>query len=137
MASDNPTRGTRFPDGMEDEFTDYRDEKDMNNAEALRELVRTGLSEKRADPLDDRPDGLVAGLLWDARRDIQMYFAVMLLATILTVVSTGLLSYISAAVALLYLLTVTVGVIDALLLDKRLTLPSAEGAQQQPAEVEA
>ena len=50
MAKDNPTRGTRLPDEMDDEFQRYRDEKEMNNSEALRELVRLGLEvERNAD----------------------------------------------------------------------------------------
>lgn len=121
---------------MEDEFTDYRDEKDMNNAEALRELVRAGLSEKRADPLDDRPDGLLAGLLWDARRDIHTFVLISLVAVGLSFLTGGLVSAGFLTVAGLYALTVVVGAIDVLILDRGLTLKLAERSAT-PTEVEA
>lgn len=122
MTSQNPTRGTRFPDETEEEFTTFRDSNDMNNSEALRELVRVGLAEKRADPLDDRPDSALAGLLWDARRDIHTFVLISLVALGLSLMTTGVISAGFSAVSALYALTVVVGGLDALVLDSRLTL---------------
>lgn len=36
-------RGVRLPEGLDDDFTSFRDERDMTNSEALRTLVRDGL----------------------------------------------------------------------------------------------
>ena len=38
---------------MDADFEDYRDEMEMNNSEALRELVRTGLADYKSD---DEPE---------------------------------------------------------------------------------
>jgi hypothetical protein len=122
---------------MEEEFTDYRDEKDMNNAEALRELVRAGLSEKRADPLDDRPDTRLAGLLWDARRDLHTFVLITVLSLAFWSLTTGLVSLLFLTVSVLYALTVTVGTIDAVLLDSRTILWLTERSNTGTAEVEA
>jgi len=112
MAKDNTTRGTRLPDEMDAEFEAYRDANEMNNSEALRELVRTGLSEKRKDVLADRPSGLLSGLLWDARHDFHTFVLVTLVSLLLTVVTTSPLSWVFSGVAFLYALTVAVGAID-------------------------
>jgi len=137
MASQNPTRGTRFPDETEEDFQKFRDQNDMNNSEALRELVRTGLSEKRADPLDDRPDSLLAGLLWDARRDLHTFVLISLVALGMFFLTSGFVSLAFGVVASMYGLTIFVGAVDAVVLEKRLTLPSADASDHETAEVDA
>ena len=47
MAEKNPTRATRLPDGLDEEFLEFKDENDMTSSEALRNLIREGLTEKR------------------------------------------------------------------------------------------
>jgi len=126
MAGDRPTRSTRFPETIDDEFEAYRDDNDMSNSEALRELVKTGLKEKKSHPLDDRPDTRLAGLLWDARRDIHTFVLIAVLSAAAGVLSTGLASSVFLAVAFGYALTIVVGAIDALVLDHGLTLRLAE-----------
>jgi len=122
---------------LDDEFESYRKARDMNNSEALRELVRVGLAEKRADPLDDRPNSLLAGLLWDARRDIHTFVLISLVALGLSFMTTGVVSLGFSAVAALYALTVTVGGIDALVLDSRLTLRLMALSDRVTVEVDA
>jgi len=74
MADETPTRSTRFPRGLDDRFTNYRDERDMTNSEALRSLVRTGLEEETADESDaggaggGGARGLLGSLLTGARQ---------------------------------------------------------------------
>lgn len=136
MGDSNSTRTTRLSGDLDDEFVEYREDNDMTNSEALRVLVRSGLSQEAADPLDDRPDGLLAGLLWDARRDIHTFVSISLVATGLSFLTAGVVSVGFLIVAGLYALTVLVGSIDALVLDRGLTLKLAERSAT-PAEVEA
>ena len=66
MAQRNPTRSTRLPDGLDDEFTDFKDSKDMTSSEALRTLIRDGLAEKREQQQSRAElieDGLPAGIV--------------------------------------------------------------------------
>jgi len=137
MASQNPTRGTRFPDETEEDFQKFRDQNDMNNSEALRELVRTGLSEKRADPLDDRPNSLLAGLLWDARRDMEVYVFITVACYALATLTTGFISGVLMLLFASYGLTVGVGAVDALVLDSRFTLWLMDLSDSVTVEVEA
>lgn len=138
MAKDNPTRATRLPDEMDADLQAYRDEKEMNNSEALRELIRSGLNEKRSDPLDDRPSGLLAGLLWDARRDFHTFVLVGLVAVLLSTLTSGIPSLLFGAVAVLYALTVAVGAADAALDNPLLRrLADVNGANSPGDEVEA
>jgi len=115
MAKDNTTRGTRLPDEMDADFEAYRDANEMNNSEALRELVGTGLDEKRNDEFAERPDSWVAGLLWDARNEIHTFVFVTLVAYLLSTLTAGLMSTGFEVVAFLYALTFLVGVADGLL----------------------
>ena len=135
--SDGTPRTARLTGDLDDNFETYRDAKDMNNSEALRELVRVGLEEKRADPLDDRPDTLLAGLLWDARRDLHTFVLIALVATGLSFLTTGVVSTGFLIVAGLYALTVTVGAIDAAVLNSRLILAAMQLEDRVTVEVEA
>ena len=66
MAQRNPTRSTRLPDGLDDEFTEFKDDKDMTSSEALRTLIRDGLAEKREQQqsrVELIEDGLPAGIV--------------------------------------------------------------------------
>jgi hypothetical protein len=130
MSETNPTRSTRLSDDLDDEFESFRDQNDMTTSEALRSLVKEGFEAKRSDPLDDRPDSRVAGLLWDARRDVHTFVlagAVCFLVAQLVsgVVATGFL-----ALAGGYALTITVATVDSLVLDSALLrrVTEAEGA---------
>jgi len=138
MAKDNPTRSTRFPEDLDEEFEAYRDMNEMNNSEALRELVRAGIEEKKKDPLDDRPDSLLAGLLWDARHQIHLWVFIMTLATLGTVAASGApVTAVFIVIASFYALTVVVGAVDALVLDRAFTLRLADCAADVPDEVDA
>ena len=118
MAKDSPTRSTRFGEDLDDDFEKFRDANDMTNSEALRTLVRTGMEEVRSDPLDDRPGGLLAGLLWDARRDFHTFVLVALVALLLSTLTAPPVSWVFSGVAFLYSLSVAVGAIDKFLNSK-------------------
>lgn len=45
MSSESKVRSTRLPNTIDTRFESYRDEHDLSNSDALRELVRTGLDE--------------------------------------------------------------------------------------------
>lgn len=122
MADNTSTRTTRLSGDLDDRFTKYRGDNDMTNSEALRVLVRSGLAEANTDPLDDRPDGLLAGLLWDARRDIHNFVLITVLSLGFSMLTTGVISLGFLTLAGSYALTVLVGAIDALVLDRRVTL---------------
>jgi hypothetical protein len=49
MADNQPTRSTRLPETLDDQYTEYRDDKGMTNSEALRSLVRAGLEAKKQE----------------------------------------------------------------------------------------
>jgi Flp pilus assembly protein TadB len=135
MAKDSPTRSTRFKEDLDDEFEKYRDTNDMSNSEALRSLVRSGMERERQDPLDDRPDTRLAGLLWDARRDIHLFVLIALVATTASLLTTGVVSSGFLIVAAGYALTVVVGAIDAVVFDRGLTLRLAGFDPESDAEV--
>lgn len=120
MADSNPTRATRLPGDMDEEFEKFRDVNDMTSSEALRSLIRLGLEEARKGPLDDRPDGALSGLLWDARRDVHKFLMAGVLAFLAAQLATGALATVFFLIAGGYGLTVSVAGIDALLLDSRL-----------------
>lgn len=120
MADSNKTRATRLPDETDENFQRYRDENDMTNSEALRSLIRAGLEEAHKDPLDDRPETTLAGLLWDARRDVHKFLIAGVLAFLAGQLATGFVATGFFLVAGSYALTVTVAGIDALLLDSAL-----------------
>ena len=66
MAERNPTRATRLPDGLDEEFLEFKDENDMTSSEALRNLIREGLTEKRErrqSRIELIRDGLPAGIV--------------------------------------------------------------------------
>jgi hypothetical protein len=105
---------------MDDDFAEFRDTNDMTTSEALRTLVRTGLEEHRKDPLDDRPETALAGLLWDARRDVHKFLIAGVLAFLASQLATGLVATGFFLVACGYALTVTVAGLDAMLLDSAL-----------------
>jgi len=121
---------------MDADFEAYRDEKEMTSSAALRDLIRTGLKEKRSDPLDDRPDGLLAGLLWDARRDFHTFVLVALVALLLSTLTAPPVSWVFSGVAFLYALSVAVGAIDKFLNSKFSRLLAGVDADA-PDEVEA
>jgi len=112
MAEDSPTRSTRFGEDLDDDFEKFRDVNDMTNSEALRNLVRRGMDDVRSDPLDDRPSGLLSGLLWDARHDFHTFVLVTLVAVLLSTLTTGVVSWVFSGVAFLYAFTVAVGAVD-------------------------
>jgi len=136
MAKDSPTRSTRFNEDLDDDFEKFRDVNDMTNSEAVRTLVRTGMDEVRSDPLDDRPDGLLAGLLWDARRDFHTFVLVALVALLLSTLTAPPVSWVFSGVAFLYALSVAVGAIDKFLNSKFSRLLAGVHADA-PDEVEA
>lgn len=120
MADSNKTRATRLPDATDEDFQEYRDRNDMTNSEALRSLIRAGLEEANKDPLDDRPETTLAGLLWDARRDVHKFLIAGVLAFLAGQLATGFLAGGFFLIAIGYGFTVSVAGLDALLLDSRL-----------------
>jgi len=135
MSERATTRAARLPGDLDEDFEAYRDAKEMSNSEALRELVRTGIDQKKQHPLDDRPDGTLAGLLWDARRDIHLFVLIALVATTASLLTTGVVSSGFLIVAAGYALTVVVGAIDAVVFDRGLTLRLAGFDPESDAEV--
>lgn len=125
MTDNGPTRSTRFPASVDEDFQTYRDVNDMSNSEALRRLVSQGLEESKAHPLDDRPDTALAGLLWDARRDVHTFVLIGVMAAVGSTIATGVLASLFSAIAVGYALTVVVGAIDYLVLDRKVTLKLA------------
>ena len=66
MADNPPTRATRLPNGMDEEFLDFKESNDMTSSEALRTLIREGLAEKREQQQSRAElikDGLPAGIV--------------------------------------------------------------------------
>lgn len=105
--------------GLYRRFDAFREQNDYaSRSEALREVMRRGLS--------DRPDTAVAGLLFDARKDIHTFVAVALLALIFATVTTGIASVAGYVVAGLYGLTIFVGAADAIVLGSRLTTTTTD-----------
>ena len=47
MPKDSPTRSTRFSGDLDDKFETYRDENNLSNSEALRQLVQSGIEAER------------------------------------------------------------------------------------------
>lgn len=137
MASENPTRGTRLPENLDEEFEEFRDTNDMTNSEALRTLVREGLEQKRSGPLDERPDGTLAGILWEARRDVHTFVLIGIMCTLLMVLTTGWVSALAGVIAALYAVTVIVAAIDALAFGSQVTIRLAEWAERRDLGVRA
>ena len=50
MAEDSSTRTTRLTGELDDRYEEYRDERDMTDAEAIRALLRSGLDEQAPKP---------------------------------------------------------------------------------------
>lgn len=119
MAESTPTRSTRFPEGLDERFTEYRDERDMTNSEALRSLVRAGLEERTetADNNDEaggRPSGLIGSLLYDTRRSRGRNLGI---SMILLVLYFGLalptaVNYVVLAVVSAYALSAVFGYVE-------------------------
>jgi len=53
MADSNPTRGARLPDELDDQFQEYRDERNQTNSEAVRDLLGRGLESERREQVAD------------------------------------------------------------------------------------
>ena len=124
MAKSNGTpRTARLTGDLDDEFEDYRTTRDMNNSEALRELVRVGLAEERTDPLDERPDSTLAGWLWQARQDIHTFVLVAVVGLLVSTLTTSAVISVGAQLlALGYSLVVLLVAVDTVLLRDRITL---------------
>ena len=50
MAEDSSTRTTRLSGELDERYEQYRDERDMTDAEAIRALLRSGLDEQAPKP---------------------------------------------------------------------------------------
>jgi hypothetical protein len=59
--SSSKVRGTRLPNDLDSEFVEYRDEREINDSEAVRNLVRAGLEAERAEGEEDEIDEARAG----------------------------------------------------------------------------
>jgi hypothetical protein len=106
------------------------DEENRSKSQMIQRLIETGLEHygDQGDdgPLADRPDTVLAGLLWDARRDIHTFVLITLVSAFATSVTGGFAATVFGAIAVMYALTVTVGIIDAVVLDSSLTLWAAD-----------
>ena len=124
MAQRNPTRSTRLPDGLDDEFTEFKDDKDMTSSEALRTLIRDGLAERREQQqsrVELIEDGLPAGIV------LSFVFALLTGVWAITVaVTTGAGAALTPAV-----LSVAGALLSILLVDvaKRLDARTAEKSE--------
>ena len=120
MAESTPTRSTRFPEGLDERFTEYRDERDMTNSEALRSLVRAGLQEEtepdnpESDAGGSRPSGLIGSLLYDARRSRgrNLGISFILLALYFGLALPTVVNYVVLGVAAAYLLSALFGCVE-------------------------
>jgi hypothetical protein len=116
MGDRPPTRGARLREGLDEDFQEYRDEHQMTDTEALRDLVRTGLEANKEDQ-DRQPTGLVATLLELASENFTEWvqnFAMFSILTVLLVQFTSnvilnVLGYGFGVIAVLYFFTVSVG----------------------------
>ena len=121
MAQRNPTRSTRLPDGLDDEFTDFKDSKDMTSSEALRTLIRDGLAEKREQQQSRAElieDGLPAGIV------LSFVFAVLTGVWAITVaVTTGAGAALAPAVLSVAGALLSIGLVE---LARRLEARTAE-----------
>ena len=118
--TDRVTLGVQFDPDSEllEEFKEYKENNGFTSrAETMRHLKR---AQHHQDPLDDRPDSVLAGLLWDARRDVHKFLIAGVLAFLAGQLATGLLATGFFLVTCGYMLTVTVAGLDALLLDSAL-----------------
>ena len=121
MADNPPTRATRLPNGMDEEFLDFKESNDMTSSEALRTLIREGLAEKREQQQSRAEliqDGLQAGIV------LSFVFALLTGVWAITVaVTTGAGAALTPAV-----LSVTGALLSILLVDvaKRLDARSGE-----------
>jgi len=124
MADNPPTRATRLPNGMDEEFLEFKDQNDMTSSEALRALIRDGLEEKREQQqsrVELIEDGLPAGIV------LSFVFAVLTGVWAITVaVTVGAPAALTPAV-----LSVTGALLSILLVDvaKRLDARAVDGAE--------
>lgn len=127
------------PDGsLYQEFEQFEKSGGFESrSEAIRAVMRAGLDGKNTGPLDDRPESALAGLLWDARRDIHTFVLIVLVSIGLSVLTSGIASMVFLGIAGLYSLTVSVGVVDALVLNNRLTLRLMDISDRVTVEVKA
>jgi hypothetical protein len=134
--TDRVTLGVQFDPDAEllDEFEEYKENNGFTSrAETMRHLMREQLHQ---DPLDDRPDTVLAGLLWDARRDVHKFLIAGILCFLAGQLATGLVATGFFLVACGYGLTVTVAGLDAMLLDSAL-LRRVVSSSSDPIQVEA
>ena len=130
MGRHGKTITARVPEQLADTIDTMADDEDRSRSEMIQRLVETGLEhygDQDGDgPLAERPDTVLAGLLWDARRDIHTFVLITLVSAFATSVTGGIAATVFGAIAVLYALTVTVGIIDAVVLDSSLTLWAAD-----------
>ena len=130
-------RTARLKGDLDDEFEAYRTERDMNNSEALRELVRVGLKEVRADPLDSRPESFLVGQLWQARQDIHTFVLVAVVSLLVsTLTGSPVISLAAQLLALGYALVVLLVAVDTVLLRDRITLRLMDISERVNVEVD-
>jgi hypothetical protein len=118
--TDRVTLGVQFDPDAEllDDFEEYKENNGFTSrAETMRHLMREQL---HGDPLDDRPDTVLAGLLWDARRDVHKFLIAGVLAFLAGQLAMGLVATGFFVVAGGYGFTVTVAGLDAMLFDSAL-----------------
>lgn len=127
-ADTGKVRGSRLPNDLDERFVEYRDDRDINNAQAVRNLMRIGLEEENTqdDPSSGQrptngPVTLIAGtiLAFTLPMTTAAFVALLLLPTtylVLPVLSAGLLWM---AVSILLIVTGTTFKIDQWLADRR------------------
>ena len=130
MGRHGKTITARVPEQLADTIDTMADEEDRSRSAMIQRLIEEGLDgygDQDGDgPLADRPDTVLAGLLWDARRDIHTFVLITLVSVFATSVTGGIAATVFGVIAMLYALTVTVGIIDAVVLDSSLTLWAAD-----------
>jgi Arc/MetJ-type ribon-helix-helix transcriptional regulator len=141
MTQNTEQIASRVPPEVDDRLDEMANEDgDRSKSSVIRLLIEESLEERddQGDdhPLADRPDTVLAGLLWDARRDIHTFVLITLVSAFATSVTGGIAATVFGAIAVLYALTVTVGIIDAVVLNSSLTLWAAD-ADADPEGVES
>ena len=130
MGRHGKTITARVPEQLADTIDTMADDEDRSRSAMIQRLIEEGLDgygDQDGDgPLADRPDTVLAGLLWDARRDIHTFVLITLVSVFATSVTGGIAATVFGVIAMLYALTVTVGIIDAVVLDSSLTLWAAD-----------
>ena len=102
-----------------EDFQEYRQDFE-SKSEAVRSALRKGVEAEQTDPLDERPDSPIAGLMWDARRDVHTFVLAGAVCFLVAQLVSGVVGFGFLALAGCYALTVTIGTIDSLLLDSAL-----------------